>query len=152
MAFGNESNPVKVVAPVVVKPENDSKNASVTDKFGFSEKINGNAPTLPSTVQNKTTIRNPSFAFNSCRLLRVGSHRKRPINKAVTNVWLKARPAPSRYISATMPGMTIVKEKIMTSNPTIRVIARKCIRPVPCLGYLLLRLFDEFYFTTANIA
>ncbi|MNV47481.1 hypothetical protein D3C71_1393510 [compost metagenome] len=127
MALGNESNPTKVVAPVVVKPENDSKKASVSDRLGRSENKNGNAPTLPSTVQNSTTIKKPSRGFNSCFCLRLGHHSIRPMVTATKKVWLNARPAPSRYINATRPGINIVPENRMTNKPTIRVIARKCI-------------------------
>ncbi|KMQ84198.1 hypothetical protein RF55_18216 [Lasius niger] len=96
MALGNESSPTSVVAPVVVNPEKDSKKASVSDKLGRSENRNGNAPTLPSTVQNSTTIRKPSRGFSSCFCLRFGHHSISPMVNATKNVWLNARPAPSR--------------------------------------------------------
>ncbi|SUG63360.1 Uncharacterised protein [Salmonella enterica subsp. arizonae] len=119
--------PTSVVAPVVVNPENDSKKASVMVRLGLSEKINGSAPTLPSTVQNSTTIRNPSRDFSSPFSLRFGHHSMEPIASATKKVCVNALPAPSRYISATSPGRIIVPENKITSSPTIRVMARKCI-------------------------
>ena len=74
----------------------DSKNASVTVRFGCSEKINGSAPTLPSTVQNRTTIRKPSRDFSSRFSRRVGHHSREPIVSATKKVCVNARPAPSR--------------------------------------------------------
>ena len=60
MALGSLSKPIILVAPVVVNPEKDSKNAEAIVKSGSSNKINGIAPKLPITTQKATTIKNPS--------------------------------------------------------------------------------------------
>ncbi|MNP86181.1 hypothetical protein D3C76_1862600 [compost metagenome] len=63
--MGRLSSPVSTVAPVVVRPEKDSKKASETVMPGTSPSRNGRAPTLPSTTQNSTTIRKPSLERRS---------------------------------------------------------------------------------------
>ena len=70
-----------MVAPVVVKPEKDSKKASVTDNEGCSNKISGIAEKLASTNQNSTTIKKPSLALKSVFSNRFGYQAKKPVNK-----------------------------------------------------------------------
>ncbi|CSA97824.1 Uncharacterised protein [Vibrio cholerae] len=64
--MGSSSKPTITVAPVVVNAEKDSKNASVTEMLGSAASKKGNAPALPITVQNNTTIKKPSRALSSC--------------------------------------------------------------------------------------
>ena len=61
----------------------DSKIASVADRFMPSSKAKGSAPKIPSTVQNRVVIRNPSRVRNSRRELRAGSHSKTPLNSVM---------------------------------------------------------------------
>ena len=53
------------VAPVVVKPDKDSKKALVIEISICDDKTNGIAPNEARTVQNKTTIKKPSRSRNS---------------------------------------------------------------------------------------
>ncbi len=74
----------------------DSKNALVTEMFGFADKRNGIAPALPITVQKRTTIRKPSRAFNSWRKRRLGNQSNPPKKSSAKKVDTKGTPAPSR--------------------------------------------------------
>jgi hypothetical protein len=64
MALGNESNPTKVVAPVVVKPENDSKKARpylfTTRKEKNLSKLHPYLRLLPPDLNNRMISRNAS--------------------------------------------------------------------------------------------
>ena len=66
---------VMTVAPVVVSPEMDSNTASVMPSASGSQSRKGSAPKLPSTVQNRTTTRNPSRRCMSSLESRTGYHR-----------------------------------------------------------------------------
>ena len=60
--FGRDSISDRIDAPVVVKPEQDSKKASTGD--GMAPEItNGIAPTTEATSQLVETTRNPSLAL-----------------------------------------------------------------------------------------
>ena len=96
MDLGSVSKLSMTVAPVVVKPENDSKNAEARF-MSMSELIrNGIAPTLPSAAQNNTTIKKPSRTFKSVLNSLLGIHRIKPINRVTLNAAKKSPPpAPS---------------------------------------------------------
>ena len=64
------------VAPVVVKPEIDSKTASV--RLRCSPRMKGKAPTSPSTAQKSATIRKPSWTESSLSARMFGSHSSKP--------------------------------------------------------------------------
>ncbi|NYY76488.1 hypothetical protein DMI62_02915 [Escherichia coli] len=84
------------------------------------------APTLPSTVQNSTTIRNPSRDFSSPFSLRFGHQSIEPMARATKGLGKSAArsiPVDECY----QPGIIMVPENKITSSPTIRVMARKCI-------------------------
>ena len=56
-----DSTSLRILAPVVVKPDTVSKNASV--KCGISPEITkGSAPNTDSKIQDTPTINRPSFA------------------------------------------------------------------------------------------
>lgn len=61
MDLGSASMSVKIVDPVVVKPEQDSKKASATSGIAPDAK-NGIAPMTEATIQVTETTRNPSLA------------------------------------------------------------------------------------------
>lgn len=56
---GTRSISVRTEAPVVVKPETDSKKAS-TNELNVSENRKGKAPTTPAPIQPRATIAIPS--------------------------------------------------------------------------------------------
>ncbi len=60
MEWGSQSMPVMTVAPVVVRPERDSKMASVMLISGVAERAKGRAPEKPRPTQNSTTTIKPS--------------------------------------------------------------------------------------------
>tara|TARA_Y100001970_G_C14237005_1_gene862441 strand:+ start:3339 stop:3611 length:273 start_codon:yes stop_codon:yes gene_type:complete len=59
------SNEIITVAPVVVQPDTDSKNALDKDIDKSLSKMNGNDPKKLKDTQNMTTIKNPSFVLIS---------------------------------------------------------------------------------------
>tara|TARA_B100001113_G_scaffold53208_1_gene39175 strand:+ start:1068 stop:1340 length:273 start_codon:yes stop_codon:yes gene_type:complete len=59
------SNETITVAPVVVQPDTDSKNALDKDIDKSLSKMNGNDPKKLKDTQNMTTIKNPSFVLIS---------------------------------------------------------------------------------------
>ena len=95
-ACGNASIFCNTVAPVVVKPENDSKKASVVERLGLSNSIKGIAEKLASTNQKSTTIRKPSRALRSFFSLRFGYHATNPVQIHHKKPIKKGTPPPSR--------------------------------------------------------
>ena len=87
--------PVKIVAPVVVKPEIDSNKASVKDKLGESMSIKGTEPNSPSTDQNKTVMIKPSRILSSLRLPLKGNHMQKPPRRLINKAYKKAWVSPS---------------------------------------------------------
>src|SRR5690625_2232020 len=60
------STSFNILEPVVVKPLEVSKKASI--KEGISPlKTNGNAPKAETKIQERETMTNPSFAYNLCK-------------------------------------------------------------------------------------
>lgn len=55
---------MRIVAPVVVKPDTVSKNASVIDGIA-PDRIKGNDPIKEKLIQLKATERKPSFGESS---------------------------------------------------------------------------------------
>jgi len=64
MLFGSISISVSIVAPVVVKPEMVSKNASVMEGIEL-EAIKGIEPIIEKLIQLNETVRKPSFVESS---------------------------------------------------------------------------------------
>jgi len=95
MDFGSVSKPEITVAPVVVRPDNDSKMASVMDNSTDEERMNGRLPAVPSTAQNSVTMRNPSRVPSSVRARNVSSHMKKPTVNTVKNDSIKGVIIPS---------------------------------------------------------
>lgn len=126
MACGNESSPTRVVAPVVVNPENDSKSIGNGEVWAFRENKRQRTHAAqhgPEQHHDKKSFAGFQLAlFPTVRPPQYGTDRQRD-----KKVCVNALPAPSRYISATSPGRIIVPENKITSSPTIRVMARKCI-------------------------
>lgn len=77
------------VAPVVVSPDIDSNRPSMSEIDKASESRSGKAPNVPNTVQNSTTIINPSLNRRSPRFLRRGSHNKNPVTSVARKAWPK---------------------------------------------------------------
>ena len=62
--LGSDSISVNIEAPVVVKPDDVSKNASINE--GIAPLITkGSAPTTEINIHANPTVRNPSFAYIS---------------------------------------------------------------------------------------
>ena len=80
----------------MVRPEKDSKKASVIDRDGCSNKIKGIAEKLANTSQNKTTIKKPSRALKSDFSERNGYQAIKPVNKHHKKANKKGTPPPSR--------------------------------------------------------
>jgi hypothetical protein len=74
---GNDSMSEKMVAPVVVNPETDSKKAS-TKLVVTPESIKGNAPKKPRKIQPIATIRYPSLLLTIVLVLNFENHNNAP--------------------------------------------------------------------------
>jgi len=115
-----------MVAPVVVKPEKDSKKASAKDRLGSSNNNNGMAEKLASTVQKRTTIKKPSRGLKSPLCSRLGYQERIPTTKQNINAIKNDKPPPSRYNREINAGGSIVTLRIATNNPRIRIIFLYC--------------------------
>ena len=78
-----------MVAPVVVKPEIDSKIASVKDRIGRFERYKGEAPKIPSTTQNRATTINPSLNLSSFHACRAGDQINNPEKTVIRKLMKK---------------------------------------------------------------
>ena len=67
MDFGNDSTAAKMLDPVVVKPETDSKSASIKELVA-PVKRKGSAPKRLKTIQLSATITKPSRAYSAVLL------------------------------------------------------------------------------------
>tara|TARA_B100001109_G_scaffold156984_1_gene127745 strand:+ start:1068 stop:1340 length:273 start_codon:yes stop_codon:yes gene_type:complete len=81
------SNETITVAPVVVQPDTDSKNALDKDIDKSLSKMNGNDPKKLKDTQNMTTIKNPSFVLISeiSVSLRLGKYIIEPKKRIIRN-------------------------------------------------------------------
>ena len=118
------------VAPVVVRPEIDSKMASMTLSCSDSDRMNGVEPNIPRTIQNNAVTRNPSRMRKSDGALRVGNQSTNPakmlIAKAVANgPALPSLATSPKYIEGSMATLNS-----MSSTPIIRSDTVRCIRRI----------------------
>ncbi len=81
------------MAPVVVYPETDSKNAS--EKLKSNASMNGTAPSKLIADHISATIKKPSRLRIVCESRRNGSHSNRPIASASANVTDRCWNPPS---------------------------------------------------------
>lgn len=117
MEGGIWSRPITTVAPVVVKPDTASKNASTKLKWGPI--TNGIADKRLKTSQNSVTMMNPSRRPKSPSERRVGSHRASPMAWIITNDSAKCTASPSSNHNATRIGGMTDRLNIMHRNPTM---------------------------------
>jgi hypothetical protein len=83
---------------------------------------------VPSTAQNKVTIKNPSRVCSSCFDLAVTSQSNNPMEKVVKKEMTKADAVLSSYIKETIIGGKLLKQLNSISNmPRIFIIMEKCI-------------------------
>ncbi len=82
-----------MVAPVVVKPEMDSKTASV--RLQPNPILKGKAPTSPSRTQKRVTTRKPSRTDSSCCARQFGSQSRQPATRVKINDMSKTPAWPS---------------------------------------------------------
>ena len=104
MEIGKSSIPTRTVAPVVVRPDIDSKNASVTDIAGSADVSSGREPKVAKTVQNRTTMTKPSrIRRSSCRW-RVENQKAKPVARVIMKANRKDLWVPSSVRMATAVG------------------------------------------------
>ena len=110
---------IKMVEPVVVIPEIDSKMASVKPS-PRSEKTKGNAPKIPDKTHAKFVKRKASFSpkLSSCLLLFV-SHSDIPIKQEISD----ADANPNQFLDpdnmSISIGISIVNDRIVRRTPRI---------------------------------
>ena len=109
-----------MVAPVVVRPDIDSKMASVREMDSTSAKYKGAAPNVPSTVQNAATIRKPSRSRRSLCERRTGSQQTMPAASVNPKPFTNGSHDWSSYSREKKTGGSIVRLNIMSSSPRIR--------------------------------
>ena len=109
MDFGKLSSPEITVAPVVVRPDRDSNTASVIDKSSAEENTKGKQPAIPSTAQNKVTIKKPSLIPSSRLLFLVKRKKIQPILKIMRVELKKEVCIPSWYTIDTSNGRKFAK-------------------------------------------
>ena len=73
---GRASSPERTVAPVVVKPDTDSKSASIAAMRGSGQVANGIAPITQTEIQTRLTVRKASRWPSTRRA--PFSHKSRP--------------------------------------------------------------------------
>ncbi len=118
--MGNSSSPVRIVEPVVVSPEVDSKIASVKLMLLSGNMKNGMEPKSAKMIQNRATIKKPSCSLISGESPFEGNHKAKP----TTNVKKKAAVnedavRTSRSNAETIKGMTIEKLNTIISIPNV---------------------------------
>ena len=109
----------KIVDPVVVIPEKDSKIASVKPS-PRSEKTKGNAPNIPDKIHAKFVKRKASFSprFSSFLFLFV-SQSEIPIKHEIREAEANPNQFSDRYTISINIGISIVNDKIVRSTPRI---------------------------------
>ena len=122
MEIGNSSIPTRTVAPVVVRPDIDSKNASVTDIAGSVDMSSGREPKLARTVQNRTTMTKPSrIRRSSCRW-RVTNQKVKPVARVTIKANRNGVWVPSADKMATAVGGSREMLNRDSSTPMIFMI------------------------------
>ena len=122
MEIGKSSIPIRTVAPVVVRPDIDSKNASVTDIAGFADMSSGREPKLARTVQNRTTMTKPSrIRRSSCRW-RVANQKPQPVIRVTMKATRKGVGDPSADKTAIAVGGSREMLNRHSSTPMIFMI------------------------------
>ena len=122
MEIGKSSIPTRTVAPVVVKPDIDSKNASVNDIAGSADMSRGREPKLARTVQNRTTMTKPSRIRRSSRRWRVENQKTKPVAKVTMKANRKGIWVPSADKAAIAVGGSREMLNRDSSTPMIFVI------------------------------
>ena len=122
MEIGKSSIPTMTVAPVVVRPDIDSKNASVTDIAGSADMSSGRDPKLARTVQNRTTMTKPSrIRRSSCRR-RVENQKAKPVARVTMKAIRKGVWVPSENKIAMTVGGSREMLNIDSNIPMIFMI------------------------------
>ena len=122
------SRPVITVAPVVVRPEIDSKIAPTGVRARSGASHSGMAPNKPSTTQNSAVTMNPSRIFRSRLRCRVGSHSITPANSVVASPVANADSIPSLAISDRSSDGNIAVLNRISKTPMILNAMANCIR------------------------
>ena len=117
--MGSSSSPTITVAPVAVRPEMDSKIASVGLRCSASLRVKGSAPYSPNTVQNSEVIRKPSRIRRSWVTLRTGSHISRPEKKVIPMADRKPLMVPSSARNARTSGSSVELLNSISKMPRI---------------------------------
>ena len=122
MDIGKSSIPTSTVAPVVVRPDIDSKNASVIDISGTADISSGREPKLARTVQNRTTMTKPSrIRRSSCRR-RVENQNAKPVARVTMKAIKKGIWVPSANKTAIAVGGSREMLNIDSNIPMIFMI------------------------------
>ena len=116
------------VAPVVVKPEIDSKMApaGVSSMSGTSH--SGMAPNNPKTTQNRAVTRKPSRIFKSRLRRRVGSQNTTPASSVAASPVAKADSMPSFAINDRNSDGDMAVLNRISSTPMILNAIANCIK------------------------
>ena len=125
---GRSSRPAITVAPVVVRPDTDSNNASARDSGTASLVRKGTEPKLPRTIQNNAVTRKPSRIRRSRRAFRVGNHRVKPASRLMPKAIAKAWADPSLSSKPRIIGGSMAVLNSMSSTPMMRSETGRCIR------------------------
>ena len=128
MPLGRASMSVRMVEPVVVKPEQDSKIASI-GVANQPEKRKGRAPTSPVNIQISATAAKPSRVKNCCRAGRADRPRPTAATMAMAS---RKGVGSSRYSRATARGRTRAAASSSSTRPTsLKTSLMFISRPLP---------------------
>ena len=116
------------MAPVVVRPEIDSKMAAIGVKPRSETSHSGIAPNKPNTTQNKAVTIKPSRMLRSLLRLRVGSHSAIPANSVAARPIANADSIPSCVMSDKNRGGNIAVLNRISKTPMILSAMANCIR------------------------
>ena len=105
---------------MVVRPDMDSKIASVIDSDRLSSKYSGAAPKVPSTVQNDATTRKPSRSRSSLRSRWTGNQQMTPATSVSAKPSMNDNQAWSPNQRLTRIGGSMVMLNIIRSSPRMR--------------------------------
>jgi hypothetical protein len=126
--LGKSSSWLKTVAPVVVKPDIDSKNALEKERLLIDSVIRkGRVPKRDKTIQKLTTIKTPSLSRKLFFIALNGHHNTRPPKTVRINENTKVRYSPSENIKSTNRGGTCAKLKTIKRRPKVFATILNCI-------------------------
>ena len=112
------------VAPVVVKPDIASKNASLTFK-GVEHNINGNIPKREIIIHASDAKSIPPLRFKTLFFGRERKYSDNPVAKLMAKVIAKALQSLSPQKSETISGAVIKADSTMSNTPSSLKIIRK---------------------------